>query len=249
MKRIRLKKKRKVSIWTSISLLAFSLVIFIIIIFINIGKNVTPKIQKYAEKEAKRISSIVIGKSITKEIMDSFEAEDLFITNKNADGTVSSIDFNPLIINKLLSEVSSSVKDYLHKLENGEIENLGLSDNSIFNVSQKQLKNGVIYEIPSGIIFDNGLLANIGPKIPVKLNFVGDIVTDVVTDITDYGINNAVVQIGIKVKVNELVVLPYDSNEITIETTIPVAIKLIQGTVPNYYFNGANTPSLSLDTD
>lgn len=249
MKRIRLKKKRKISIWTYISVLALSLVIFSIIIFIYIGRNVTPKIQKYAEKQAKRVSSIVIGKSVTKEMLDSFETEDLFITNKNTDGTVSSIDFNPLVINRMLSEVGNNVKEYLHKLETGNIEDLELSDTTLFNVSQKKLKSGIIYEVPSGIIFNNGLLANIGPKIPVKINFIGDIVTDVVTDITDYGINNAIIQIGIKVKVNELVILPYDSNQITIETTIPVAIKLIQGTVPNYYFNGANNPSLSFDTD
>lgn len=38
------------------------------------------------------------------------------------------------------------------------------------------------------------------------------------------------------------------SERIKIECEIPVAIKLIQGTVPNYYFNGLdkNSPSVTL---
>jgi hypothetical protein len=49
--------------------------------------------------------------------------------------------------------------------------------------------------------------------------------------------------------VTEQVVLPYDTSQIEIETTIPITIKLIQGTVPNYYFNGTENPSLSLSTN
>ena len=86
-----------------------------------------------------------------------------------------------------------------------------------------------------GIIFNNGLLANLGPKVPVKISLIGDIVTDIVTDIKEYGINNALIQIGIKVKVNEQVILPFATNEISIETNIPLIIKMVKGEVPSYY--------------
>ena len=37
------------------------------------------------------------------------------------------------------------------------------------------------------------------------------------------------------------------TDKITIDTTIPVALKLIQGTVPNYYLNGLqNSPAITL---
>jgi sporulation protein YunB len=249
MKRIKLHKKRKMSTLSILLLLLMLLIISIILVFIYIGKNITPKIQNYAEIQAKKIISLVLSQTVTDEIIDTFKTDDLFITQENEDGTVGSIDFNSVVVNKALVSISKNVKSYLKKLENGEIEDIGLSDSSLLNVEEKKLKNGIIYEVPTGIIFDNGMLSNIGPKIPVKLSFLGDVTCDVVTDITDYGINNAIVEIGIKIVVTEQVVLPYDTSQIEIETTIPITIKLIQGTVPNYYFNGTENPSLSLSTN
>ena len=249
MKRIKLKHHKKLKKLDYILIIIFLIIISVILAFYYIGKNVTPIIQDYAEKQAKRISAIVISQAVNDEVIDYIDTENMFVTTQNSNGEVSSVDFNSAAINQILSKVSKSVKTYLKKLENGEIEDLNLSDTSVFNVSQKDLKNGIIYEVPTGIIFNNGLLSNIGPKIPIKLSLIGDIVTDIVTNITDYGINNAVIQISVKVSVSEQVIFPYDSSLIKIETTIPVAIKLIQGNVPEYYFTGNDTPSLSIDSN
>ena len=84
--------------------------------------------------------------------------------------------------------------------------------------------------------------------IPVKISLVGDIISSIKTDITNYGINNVLVEIKIKVTITEMVLLPITSNEIIVETEIPIAIKLIQGIVPDYYFNTSsnNSPSYTL---
>ena len=246
MKRIHLKKKRKIKLINLLSILFLTIIIILIILFIYIGKILTPKVKNYSEQKSKKIISLVLSNSINDDVIKLFENNNFIITDKNEDGSVSSIDFNSSVVNKALSMVSKNVKKSLEQLEKGELDNLGLSDNSLFNVSEKELKNGIIYEVPSGIIFNNALLANIGPKIPVKLIFLGDIKTDIVTNTTDYGINNVIIEIGIKISISEQVILPYDTNQIEVETTIPVAIKLIQGTVPNYYFNGKENPSIAI---
>lgn len=249
MKRIKLRHHKQLKKLDYILIIIFLIIISVIFCFYYIGKHVTPIIQDYAEKQAKRISVIVISQAVNDEVVDYINTEDMFITNQNNNGEVSSVDFNSAAINEVLRKVSKSVKTYLKKLENGQIDDLNLSDTSVFNVSQKELKNGIIYEVPTGIIFNNGLLSNIGPKIPIKLSLVGDIVSDIVTDITDYGINNAVIQINVKVTVSEQVIFPYDSSLIKVEVTLPVAIKLIQGNVPEYYSNSAKPPSISIDSD
>ena len=93
----------------------------------------------------------------------------------------------------------------------------------------------------SGVVFDNIILANIGPKIPVKLNMIGDILTNINTKVTDYGINNAVVEIIVDVEVYEQVILPFTTKRITINTDIPIAVKLIQGEIPSYFFSNLKT--------
>lgn len=249
MRKIRLKKKRKLNQWNYIVIIITLIIISIIWLFSFLGKKATPIIMNYAEKQAKKIATIVISQSINEEVISSFKTDELFTTNSNDKGEINSVDFNPLMVNKMLSSISSNVKSYLRKLETGNIDDLDLSDTTLVNVSSKDLKNGVIYEIPSGIIFNNGLLANIGPKIPVKLGLVGDITTDVKTKISNYGINNAIIEIVVNVKVTEQVILPFDYKQVTVETDIPIAMKMIQGKVPNYYFNGENAPSLSIDTN
>ena len=75
----------------------------------------------------------------------------------------------------------------------------------------------------------------------MKLSLTGDILTDIHTKVTDYGINNAVVEIVISVEVYEQVILPFTTKRVTINTDIPIAVKLIQGEIPSYYFNNLKT--------
>ena len=87
------------------------------------------------------------------------------------------------------------------------------------------------------------ILYYLGPKIPVRLNIVGDITSNIKTKVTNYGINNALVEVFINMQIDEQVILPFSSKKISITNDIPVAIKMIQGTVPNYYFNGLEQES------
>lgn len=207
------------------------IIITLFIVFNFIGKKLTPIIMNYAEKQAKKIAVLVIGNAIDNELGEKFKSDNLFIT----DGKET--NYNTYEINNILKEVSINVKEYLRKLEKGELGDIGLSDNENINVNSEKLKSGIIYQVPSGIIFNNGLLANLGPKIPVKLSLIGDITTDIVTDIKEYGINNAVIELGVKIIAEEQVILPFDTKQIQVETVVPISIKIINGTVPGYYFN------------
>lgn len=248
MRRIRLKKVKKINPLKFIIILSFFLIISLILIFKYIGTNLADKIQSYATTQSKKITSLVISETINENTLKEFDTDKLFITTNSSDGSISSVDFNSKAINELLVLISKNAKYQLKKLENGDIDNLNIINDSFFNVSKDKLKNGVIYEVPTGIIFNNSLLENIGPKIPVKLSFVGDIVTNVNTDLQDYGINNAIIKIDIEVIITEKVILPYTEDELVVKTNIPIAIKLIQGKIPNYYFNDDN-PSVSISAD
>ena len=230
MRKIKLKKKKNKN-HNVIILLIIMIIITLFIVFNFIGKKLTPIIMNYAEKQAKKIAVLVIGNAIDNELGEKFKSDNLFIT----DGKET--NYNTYEINNILKEVSINVKEYLRKLESGELGDIGLSDNENINVNSKKLKKGIIYQVPSGFIFNNGILANLGPKIPVKLSLIGDITTDIVTDIKEYGINNAVIELGVKIIAEEQVILPFDTKQIQVETVVPISIKIINGTVPGYYFN------------
>ena len=54
------------------------------------------------------------------------------------------------------------------------------------------------------------------------------------------------------VEVTEEVIIPFNSKEVTVWNDIPIAIKIVQGRVPDYYNDGAlnkNSSSLSVPID
>ncbi len=244
-------KKTKIKKSTILVLTLILILFSILFMFKFINNKVTPVLMNYAELELRKFSTLIINKAISKQISDDMNIDDLFIITKDGSGEIKTIDFNPLIVNKLLTLVTNSVQLNLKYIEDGELELMDIPNNVLVDYDKSNLKKGVIFEIPSGIVFNNSLLSNIGPKIPVKLNLVGDIVSNIKTQVTNYGINNAMIEVSINMEVTEQVILPFASKKITVITNIPVAIKLIQGSVPNYYFNGIDkmSPNLSIPVE
>ena len=143
--------------------------------------------------------------------------------------------------------ITANVQTNLKLLEDGKIDEMDVGD-VLSNYDQEKLREGVVYQIPSGVVFGNSLLANLGPKIPVRLNLYGDISSEIQTTITNYGINNAMLEASVVMTLEERVILPFVSKQIKIESRIPIAMKLIRGNIPEYYFNGIdnNSPSITV---
>lgn len=243
MKRLKLKKKIKIKISTKIT---FIIIIVIIgtSLFINyVNKKMLPSLMKYAIADTKKLALTVMENSVDENIIKILSEEEIFYISKNNDGEVSDIDFNPVVVNKVLNETTKVVNNNLKNLEKGDISNITYINKEDYNI--KNLKNGVISELPIGIATNNSLLANIGPKIPVKLSMSGNVISNVYTKTKTYGINSIMVEVYAHIEVNEEVIIPFYSKEIKVQNNIPIAIKIIQGKVPEYY-SGLNKESSTL---
>ena len=133
----------------------------------------------------------------------------------------------------MLLKISKVLEQNFKYLEEGRIDKLKIEE-------LKSNKKGVIYELPSGIIFKNVFLNNLLPKIPVRLNLVGTIFSKLTTDVESYGINNAIFKVNLNVSADIKTVLPFTSKTSSMEASIPIIIKIIEGEVPNYYFGNNN---------
>ena len=209
-------------------------VIITIIVLKIISIRVSPILMNYAELETKKLSSIVINRAVNKQLANGMYIDEMFNIIKNDNGEIATIDFNPAIVNKVLNTTTNVVLINLKAIEEGNIDFIELPDILISNDKDK-LKNGIIYEIPLGTITNSGFLSNLGPKIPIKLNIIGSVESNVKTNIKEYGINNALVEIYIRISVTEQINVPFISKRVTVTSDIPVALKVIQGSVPKYY--------------
>lgn len=235
--------RRKIVI-KKINLLIFSFIlvfIIIILLFRIINERINPILFDYATLESRKFASIIINKAIEKNVATDLVIEDLYIVSKKENNEITSVDFNPAIVNKVLTKVTSSVQMNLKNLEEGNLDLLEASDDVLIYYDKENLKKGIIFRIPSGIVFNNSLLTNIGPKIPVRFTLVGDVLSGINTKVTNYGINNALLEVSVNIKLTLKVILPISTKEVNVETNVPIAIKMIQGNVPNYYSNGLNS--------
>lgn len=238
MNRMHLKryKNKKNKVINKIIFILILLIISIVYIFKLFNSKALPQLISYSEIETKKIVSTIVSNTIIEEISNNTNIEDIFITTKDKNGDIQSIDFNTSKVNSILAKSSKLVEQNLKYLESGEVDKLNLDNLS--NLDKEKLKKGIIYELPSGIILNNTILNNILPKIPIKMNLIGNIFTKITTDVESYGINNALLKVNINVEAEVKILMPFVSSNTKINVDIPIIMKIMEGSVPSYYFDG-----------
>ena len=70
------------------------------------------------------------------------------------------------------------------------------------------------------------------------MNLIGTVFSKLSVDIKDYGINNALVKVNINIESEVKILLPFVSSVKKINVDVPIIMKVIEGNVPSYYFDG-----------
>lgn len=232
-RKIRLKKRGRIKI-NKLTISIILVIIFLLLWFFIFNKELLPILSNYALVETENISTKIINEAVTKKIAKEEYLNDLVETTLNKNGEIVSVDFNPVYVNKALSTITNEVQNNIKKIEEGNVD---------FDSEIIKNDNDLIFEIPFGIVFRMPILADLGPKLPLKTKIIGNVISNINTKITNYGINNAMLEIYIEVEVSEQILLPFISKKTTVKENIPVAMKVIQGTVPKYYGGSMNNNS------
>ena len=224
--------KRK---WLKLLITFILLIIFTFIILVFLSNKVMPFYMNYSEAEMKRVVTTVINKSVTEEVTNQLEVDSFFVLKKENDNTII-VDFDPVIVNRVMSKISDVVYNNL-KL---------ISKKDKLTLEKYNLDESYFY-IPSGIIFNTTMLNNVGPRIPINLEIISSVNPNLKTEVTEYGINNSLIEVYIHVIVDVKMILPMYSNTMQIVVVVPLAVKLIQGEVPKYYQRGYASSTLFFD--
>jgi len=221
----------------SISLLII-LLTMINIWFINTRtKN---KIKNYSFMIASKITKYVINNAYVREKVNYY-AQDIYDIVKSDSNEIKNIIYDSGVINDLVNSITERIYNMFNMIEKSDLSKLNIKED-ILSSSNNNI-NGIIIEVPSGLITNNFLLSNLGPKIPVKISLTGEYESYVSTDVIEYGINNAMLTIYINIKVSEQITLPFITDKVVVENKIPIFMSLVNGTIPNYYIGGFNKNS------
>lgn len=203
--------------------------IYLVIIFIEvfysidkIGLMISPKMINIIKNNISYYDNILIEEYLdTKELRDSY-IEELITIDKNSKEEIVNIDIN-------------TSKSYI--LLNRIVNNLKNSNSTYRDMYAKNKKNYIILRYPIGLISNNILINNLGYRIPIRLELNSNILTGIKSKVTNYGLNNALIEVYLRVKFTSNVVYFSLDDRVDNEYEILLASKMIMGRVPEM-FNG-----------
>ena len=151
------------------------------------------------------------------------------------------IKFNTEIINRVLAETHSLVESHLKQAEAGNLDILP-TDEIEFDPQAMESGEGVVFFVPIGSSGKYSITRELGPKIPIRFHVIGQVQATIDTKISEFGINNAFVEVNILLTVNVQIIVPLATKKSVVTQRIPVAMGLIQSTVPQIYTTGGGNP-------
>ena len=184
------------------------IIITIMLFIISIASNKIKKSsQDYANHEIKKIISDIISETIK----ENSVKENIFKIEKE-DEKITSIDIDAEKINYILANINQNIQTKMDSMQ-----------------------NTIVFKMPLFAPLNNVFLSTKGPKISIKFLVLGAVLSNIRTELENYGINNALIKIYIDTEISTKVILPINSENVTINQTNILAIKIIQGNIPNYY--------------
>lgn len=202
---MKLKERLKRKYYILITFL-ISLFLFIII-FSLYSKKLNPKLNDYID--------FLVKDEIYKKVIKSNnfitneEVNDILYIDKNDSNEIVYLDYN---------------MDKTYKLLNKYIESL-----------KKDNSKSKILTVPFFIASDNIIISSLGPKIKFKYEIIDNVKGKIKTKVTDFGVNNALVEMYFELEIGYLVVIPLNKKESVLKTEILISSKVINGKVPTFY--------------
>ena len=202
---MKLKERLKRKYYILITFL-ISLFLFIII-FSLYSKKLNPKLNDYID--------FLVKDEIYKKVIKSNnfitneEVNDILYIDKNKSNEIVYLDYDIDKTYKLLNKYIDSLK----------------KDNS----------KSKILTVPFFIASDNIIISSLGPKVKFKYEIIDNVKGKIKTKVTDFGVNNALVEMYFELEIGYLVVIPMNKKESVLKTEILISSKIINGKAPTFY--------------
>ncbi len=242
MRRLKLHKvKNRNTIMKNLLIVFFCLIISNTLLINIYSSKVSKKASILASEQIDEILYQFFNELITNDVINKSSVKDILEINKNEKGEILSVNYDLEKTYTILTDVTKVLKDALINLESGKI------DVSMYNKYLESGKNGLILKVPLFLGSDNIFITNLGPRIPIVVNFNETFLTNVKTKVTNYGFNNALLEVYITVEMQKLMITPLKKDNSKFHYNILVSSLVVNGSVPEFYGGTYESSSGILD--
>lgn len=204
-----------------------AVLILLILSYCYFNAKVFPAVRALASVRAQNAAEGIMNNAVGAVLSrDGVRFSMLMDVERDGDGHITSIQSDPLAMNRLKTDFTQEV---LARLKNPQSEELSL---------------------PLGSVFGGVLFINRGPNIRISIAPAGGVSVDFSSVFTSSGINQTHQQIMLSVKADILVVAAGQTFTRNVSTSMCIADTIIVGDVPGYYgsYSGYGTYGTAGDT-
>lgn len=172
-------------------------------------KNILPAVLTIGEEMLKSEATKIINETALDIYSNQFDYSEMIITEKDNDGNITMLRADTVKLNYLSSKLILASNDKL-----GKLKEMGL-------------------DVPLGYMTKNLVFYNLGPKININMNQIGNITSEYESVFESAGINQTRHKIYLNVTMKMKIVVPLNSKDVEIKCQIPISETIIVGKIPN----------------
>ena len=205
------RNKRKIKKVLPIIIVFFIALItcFSVLNFIN------PVFEQTCSDKAESIATRITNEETSK-IMNQYNYETFFNTERDTNGNVQMITADVLKMNQVISDIGNNIQN---AIENSDDDTIYLSMGAMTGIS---------------------VLSGFGPEIPIKIELSGNVETNVRSEFVAQGINQTIHRVYLDVKTNINILTTFSMIHKDIENQVIILENVIVGEIPRTYLNKIN---------
>jgi len=245
-------RRRKFSSTPGTNIMIITIILFVIFVvgsMVLIDRGIKPTLMNVAEIKTDEFATRAINSAVR--FAESYEFEDILHITYDNEGNVVTYNWDPAVVSEINRIATDRVEEFFQHVNRGDPISYDYSLQDPYDygdgAEDRAAQDPTLVEIPLGQATGNTVLANLGPKIPVNLELVGNVRTNIVREDEEFGINGAFVSVYIQVESDVQIVVPFTTEVTTVSTEIYIDGGVIMGEVPDFYGGGGNQgPSIAV---
>lgn len=165
----------------------------------------------YAKKTASVKTSREIEALIRKTLIDDLD-KDVIFYEKDSDGRIISMSLDASLANNIMATTLEHLDEVMTNIDDDDLY------------------------VPIGYCFSDSVFFSYGPKVKLKLKPIGSYKVNILSNVSNVGINNSLVEIILEIKTEYQIMIPLRRENYEIITNIPLSTLIVQGEVPGLYY-------------
>ena len=208
-------RKRHLKAWFALLLL-----ILVTVGYIIIDDAIRPTILSLSEARLRAIAVKSMNEAVRETVGSGVTYTDLINIQKDKEGNIALISANAVLMNNLAANTAIAAQD------------------KILNIGEQGIK------IPIGTILGGQLMSGRGPAVVVRVEPVGSVTTDFMTEFEAAGINQTRHKIYLVLNASVRILIGNSSQTVEISSQVLISETIIIGDVPQSYVEVDDTEDM-----